>query len=97
MPPERISARPSLQQAVRILAAHGATRVVVFGSAARSSDDGASDLDLACQGIPPARFFRAYGHLVRALGNALDLIDLDEAKPSLRARIERDGILVHES
>lgn len=68
----------------------GATRVAVFGSVKEGEPWRAdSDLDLAVEGIPPEAFFRAWAALesVAPPGLKIDLVDLADAGPELRARI----------
>ena len=48
-----------------------------------------SDLDLACEGLPAARFFEALGRLLRTLPIPVDLIDLEE--PGLTADTSFQG------
>ena len=93
-----ISLKAEIQTAVEILKAYGAKRVVLFGSAARSFSS-PQDIDLACEGLPPARFFEALGKLLCALSVPVDLVDLKEAElsPSLQQRISREGILLYEA
>ena len=88
-----------LQEAVEILVGYGATKVLLFGSAARGEAHRLSDIDLACEGIPPRKFFKALGELLSTLRVAIDLVDLhgDNLRDSLRDRIEREGVLLYES
>ena len=62
---------------VRVLRSYGATKIWLFGSAVETPDD-ARDLDLACEGVAPAQFFRAAGELIQAIGKPVDLVDLSE-------------------
>jgi predicted nucleotidyltransferase len=68
----------------------GARRVIVFGSAAgQASWYEDSDLDLAVEGIRPEEFFKA-SSAVGALmpsGLQVDLVDLGNVYPEMRARI----------
>jgi predicted nucleotidyltransferase len=93
-----ISLKADIQTAVEILKAYGAKRVILFGSAARSSPS-PHDIDLACEGLPPVRFFEALGKLLCALSVPVDLVDLKEAgrSPSLQQRISREGVLLYEA
>ena len=54
---------------------YGAARVLLFGSSARATGEG-RDIDLAVEGIPPARFFEFYGELMLKLSKPVDVIDL---------------------
>jgi predicted nucleotidyltransferase len=92
------SLKAEIQTAVEILKAYGAKRVILFGSAARSLAS-PRDIDLACEGLPPARFFEALGKLLSALSVPVDLVDLKEVElsPSLQQRIRREGVLLYEA
>lgn len=67
-----------LAKAVEILKRFGAKEVYVFGSQAAGKARPDSDLDLAEKGIPPEKFFKAYGNLLMALEHDVHLIDLDK-------------------
>lgn len=72
----------------------GATRVVVFGSLTRAEwFTEWSDVDIAAWGIPPGEFFRAVA-LVTGFSPEfkIDLIDPETCRPSLKERIEQEGI-----
>lgn len=72
---------------------HGAARVWLFGSSARSRKRG-RDLDLAVEGVAPARFFALLGDLMLRLSRPVDLVAVD--KPSkLSALIQREGIPIY--
>ena len=74
----------------------GVSRVVVFGSLARDHGFNRwSDVDIAAWGIAPEDTFRAIG-VVMDLGTdiSVNLVDVNTARPSLVAVIERDGISV---
>jgi predicted nucleotidyltransferase len=67
---------------------------VLFGSLARGTMSGESDIDLALRlkaDTPDVRR-RLGGALGRALGRDLDLVPLDASPPQLRFEIARDGI-----
>jgi predicted nucleotidyltransferase len=74
----------------------GATRVVVYGSAAHGrwfhSD---SDIDLMAEGIPAKLYWRAW-NAVDALDQRFEvnLVDWEDARPALREAIEREGIIL---
>jgi len=71
----------------------GAKRVIPFGSVVgHGTWHPGSDLDLAVEGIAPEQFFRAWS-VLRALlppGLDVDLVDLEHAGATLRARILGD-------
>jgi predicted nucleotidyltransferase len=67
----------------------GASRVLLFGSAAKSEGE-SRDIDLAVEGIAPREFFRFYGELMFALSKPVDLIDL-AASGRFTGIVRRDG------
>ena len=71
-----------------------ATRVVVFGSVVRGSGFTRwSDVDVAAWGLAPEDTFRAIGAVMDLETDVpVNLVDVDTARPSLLAAIERDGI-----
>jgi len=86
-----------LQAAIDILKERGAKRIVLFGSTARGTHSRHSDIDLACEGIPPDQFFKVLGELLSTTGESIDLVDMREVKGTLRSRIEREGELLYET
>ena len=64
-----------ISKSIDVLREYGADRVWLFGSALQTPED-AGDLDLACEGVPADRFYRALGQLGVALGKPVDLVDL---------------------
>jgi len=86
-----------LQSVINILKERGAKRIVLFGSTAKGTAGRHSDIDLACEGIPPDQFFKALGELLSTTEESIDLVDIREAKGTLRSRIEREGELLYET
>jgi predicted nucleotidyltransferase len=72
---------------------YGATTVWLFGSNADQHKRG-RDLDLAVEGVAPARFFQFVGDLMLALSKPVDVVAL-EGRSKLGALIRRDGIPVY--
>jgi len=71
-------ARELVQRAAAILRGHGATEVYVYGSVTTDRwNPEWSDLDLAVRGLPPERYFRASGDVVRSIECEVDVLDLD--------------------
>ena len=66
-----------LKKAVAILKSFGATEVYLFGSWAKGKARPESDLDLAEKGVPPEKFFEAYGEVIFAVRREVHLISLD--------------------
>jgi predicted nucleotidyltransferase len=73
---------------------YGATRVVLFGSLARSSLFATtSDIDLYAEGIPGTHFFEAETEIEEiAKGFRVDLVETKECPPQLLREIEDEGI-----
>lgn len=86
-----------LREAIEILKAYRAKRVFLFGSVAKGTSGDYSDIDLACEGLPPDQFFEVLGKLLVMPGRSIDLVDMKEVKDTIRKRIEREGILLYEA
>lgn len=71
----------------------GAKAVILFGSLARRGGFTPwSDIDLAAQGIPPARFYEAVGIVTGiSVEFRIDLVDVESCAPSLQKKIETEG------
>lgn len=90
------AARARLPEVVRILVDEfGVQRVVLFGSLRRGTLHERSDIDLAVKGLAADAYWRALDRATRAAERPVDLIPLEEASPSLRARIDADGEVLH--
>jgi len=89
-------ARNALSDAIAILKKYGVTRVILFGSLCR---DGrfhrSSDIDLAVEGIPPQKFFRAGADLMMALDWPVDLKPLEEVDEFFRESILANGEVIY--
>lgn len=71
----------------------GARRVWLFGSLARGTFDAVSDIDLAVDGIDEQAFLPALGRLLSLHTDfPIDLVDVREARPGVRAAIEKEGV-----
>ncbi|MBI4575122.1 MAG: nucleotidyltransferase domain-containing protein [Planctomycetes bacterium] len=84
------------ERCARILAEEfDARRVWLYGSALcpERFHDG-SDIDLAVDRFPDRGYFRALARLAREAGRPVDLVPLDEAWPSVRDRIQDEGLLL---
>lgn len=85
------------RRAARILAERYAVdRVILFGSLAWPRPFRRdSDIDLAVEGLAPEHFFRADAELAREIPFPIDLKPLPDCWPSLRERIEREGVMLY--
>jgi predicted nucleotidyltransferase len=91
--PVLAAARAEAAAAARLLREKfGARRVRLFGSLARGDTDEDFDIDLAVEGVEPRRFFAASAEAARLVSRKLDVIDLADATPLLRRRVEQDGV-----
>ena len=86
-----------LREAIEILKAYRAKRVFLFGSVAKSTSGDYSDIDWACEGLPPDQFFEVLGKLRVMPGRNIDSVDMKEVKATIRKRREREGILRYEA
>jgi predicted nucleotidyltransferase len=78
-----------LDRAVALAKAYGATRLILFGSAA-TSPERARDLDLACDGVTGWKFYELGARLEEELRIPLDLVPLTPSTRFTRL-IERRG------
>lgn len=90
----------ALREAVPVLVerlrdAWGARRVWLFGSLAWGTADGASDIDLAVEGLRSEDYFSALADLLERAPGRVDLVTLEDAPASLAARIRAEGSLLH--
>ena len=72
---------------------YGAATVWLFGSSAEGRRRG-RDLDLAVEGVAPARFFQFVGDLMLSLSKPVHVIALGQ-RSKLNALIRRDGIPIY--
>jgi predicted nucleotidyltransferase len=78
-----------LDRAIALAKSYGATRLILFGSAASNPDE-ARDLDLACDGVDGWKFYELGARLEEELEIPLDLISLNPPTRFTRL-IERKG------
>lgn len=68
-----------IDQAIEVAAQHGATRVILFGSALEHLDK-ARDLDLAIEGVPGWEFYGLVADMQSRLPVPVDIVSLDTSK-----------------
>jgi predicted nucleotidyltransferase len=78
-----------LDRAIALAKSFGATRLILFGSAAGTPNE-AGDLDLACDGVSGWKFYQLGARLEEELKIPLDLISLNPPTRFTRL-IERKG------
>jgi len=78
-----------LDRAVTLAKAYGATRLILFGSAATAPEQ-ARDLDLACDGVAGWKLYELGARLEEELRIPLDLVPLSPSTRFTRL-IERRG------
>lgn len=87
------AARALLPEAAGLLRkVFGAVRVGAFGSLVTSQLAADSDIDIYVDRLARGRYWQAVARLAQLFGRPVDLIELDEAPPSIRATIEMDGL-----
>ena len=92
----RARAMEEARRAAQILVErYGVTRVILFASLVWRRFGPTSDIDLAVEGLDPRRFFRADAEIAREIPRPIDLKDLADCPPLLRARIEEEGVVLH--
>jgi predicted nucleotidyltransferase len=89
-------ARLALNEAIAILKKHGAKRIILFGSLHQGGRfHRGSDIDLAVEGIPPAKFIRAGANLMMALDWPVDLKPLEEVDDFFHKLILQIGEVIY--
>jgi uncharacterized protein len=82
-----------------VFASHGVAVAYLFGSRAEGTATEASDHDIAVLFTAPEPALDATARLgadlARALGTAVDVVDLDRATPELRGQVAEHGRLVY--
>jgi predicted nucleotidyltransferase len=82
-----------LDRAIALVKAYGATRLILFGSAATTPEQ-ANDLDLACDGVTGWKFYELGARLEEELRIPLDLIPLSPPTPFTRLIDRRGKVLL---
>jgi predicted nucleotidyltransferase len=90
-------ARVTAEKIARLLVRHyGTRRVTLCGSLARGDFRRGSDIDLAVEGIPDARFFAASAAAARAGGDfEVDLVPVESSTRQYREWLLREGTVLH--
>jgi uncharacterized protein len=84
--------RESVPNAAALLRSrYGARDVVLFGSLATGAFDDRSDVDLAVRGVAASDYFAALADLMALFAGPVDLVRLEQAPPSLAARVAAEG------
>jgi predicted nucleotidyltransferase len=83
--------REKLGAAAALSRGAGARRVWVFGSLMQGVPRPESDVDLATEGLAPARYFDLLAALMELFGTRVDLVRLEAAPASLRERVLETG------
>jgi len=85
----------SIQKAIGMAKAYGATRLILFGSALETPSQ-ARDLDLACDGVSGWKLYELAARMEEELGTLVDLVPLTPATRFTR-RIETQGRVLYEA
>ncbi|NSW79318.1 MAG: nucleotidyltransferase domain-containing protein [Chthonomonadetes bacterium] len=80
----------------QILRAHGATRIVFYGSFSRGDYRHDSDIDICFEGIPDDRYFHAVAECLLRTRRTVTPIALENARGTLRSRILQEGKVIYE-
>ena len=80
---------------IRVAREYGARRLWLFGSSLDTSVDEPKDIDLAVEGVPPARFFEFYAKLGLVVPQDIDLIDMESDDP-MRHIVRDRGVVLYE-
>jgi predicted nucleotidyltransferase len=79
--PTILREREAILAAAKLLLSMGASRVYVFGSAAKGKLRPESDIDMAVSGLPARLYFSAVSRASNIVGRPVDLVDLDDDAP----------------
>ena len=82
-----------IERAVALARDYGATRLILFGSAATDPEQ-ARDLDLACDGVSGWRFYELGARLEEELRVSLDLVPLSPQTRFTRLIEQRGRVLL---
>ncbi len=79
--------------ALRLKREFGAQKVYLFGTCTDPDRFRlTSDIDIAVSGLKPELFFKAWAAVEEEVEFLVDLVALEDAPPTLRRRIEREGV-----
>jgi hypothetical protein len=87
------------QEILPLLRRHGATRVALFGSAARGQDQAGSDVDILVRFREPVGLFtlaQLQRELGARLGCSVDLVTEGALSPHIRPFVEREKVTLYE-
>lgn len=87
----RASVDQALPDLATLLLDAGASRIWVFGSVVDGGFHLRSDIDMAVEGLPPAKYFQALSSLHQRAPVPVDLIEMERAPQSLRDHISVHG------
>jgi len=90
-----VAARARLPDVVAMLVELGADRVVLFGSLLYGALHEYSDVDIAVRGLAGDKYWEALGRAEDLMGRHVDLVPLEQARPTLVARIAAVGEVLH--
>jgi predicted nucleotidyltransferase len=91
-----VKARERLPAVVDLLVRrYGVTRVWLFGSLLGDVLEESSDVDLAVEGLEPARYWDASWRCDDAMGRHVDLVPIEDAQPTIRELVAREGVVLH--
>lgn len=81
--------KAQIERIIALAKAYGATRLILFGSAAEKPED-ARDIDIACDGVPGWKLYELAARLEDELGTLLDIVSLSPPTPFTK-HIETKG------
>jgi predicted nucleotidyltransferase len=94
----RQQVRSEITQIVSLLIDQfGAARIILFGSFVKGTFTSESDIDLAVEGIAPARYFAALAAVNHLTGRWVDLKPLEAMSSHFRQRVLTTGEIMYES
>lgn len=88
--------KEELGKAIGIARKYNVGKMYLIGSSLYKSPGEAADYDFAVADVPPGRFFKLYGELMRTLTKNVDLIDLSGKMTKFKVIIRREGKLIYD-
>ena len=88
--------KDEINKAVEIAKKYEVGQLYLIGSSLYKEPAEIHDYDFAVRDVPPGKFFKFYGELLRVMSKNVDLIDLSGEMTKFKNIILREGKLVHD-
>lgn len=88
--------KKELDKAIEIAKKYGIGKMYLIGSSLRKEPEEVNDYDFAVADIPPGKFFKFYGELLRTMSKKVDVIDLSGRMTKFKSIVMREGEVVYD-